>query len=571
MEVISQNSLIVGHDRPSQRQYHRLLIPLNVKINGQSLRMENWSVSGFCIKELPASITPGDILTAQIEVPFQGFQVKFSTRVGVVRKNSLERPKLSSQSGILHIEATQNEAGLEFLNLNERQQSLLQHFSEQLLTGQMAKIDDTICRLDIPVTPPSTDFQNPNKSDTATTTIPEKKSWLAGMGYLASGLILTLLIGATVYHKLFLLEIESAVISSNVESLHTPTEGTITAIFTKEGDFLQPGAKIMQLSNLDFEEQKELAAIRIKESELKVTKIEALKKTEQQELDIYRTFTKNKLSVAKRHVYSLIQKMALLKRDWESKRNLAEKGMLSRTEQDQAQLRLISAEKELKESRSALAAAKELNRATNKGIYFSDGKRELNLDTRQAQIEHAREQVKLEQRKLALLKRREESMTVRSIHGGFVMQLNKEIGDKVANNEQLASINRGNNELTIDAYLSQVELTHIHLSSTAEIYIPALDQHYEATVTTIDGSQNLASKLQTGMNWANAQEKSGQVKLTLLNVENIDHKRLLTAGLPAVVRFQKYSFGLGDFNTPPSTNAAKQPALLALEKNLEPA
>ena len=566
MEAIAKKSLVVEHDRPSQRQYHRLLVPLKARIDGKSFRIDNWSMTGFCVKDPMGSMTPGDVLSVRIAIPFQGFQIQFSARAGVVRTNNSDHVKPSSDSNIIHIDTTQNEAGLEFLNLNERQRSLLQHFSEQLLTGEMSQIDDTICRLDIPVTPPSTDLQQFSGSDAPSSMATEKNSFLAGMGYLVSGLILTLLMGATIYHKLFLIEIESAVISSTIENPQALVEGIVEDIYAKQGDFLQPGSKIMKISSLKLDEEKGLAAIRIKESQLKLAEIKALERAEQQELEVYRKLSKNKFSAAQRHIQALNKQMVVLKRDWQSKNNLAEKGMLSRTERDKAQLRLISVEKELKESQAILVSTQELAEAANNGIYFSDGKRELNIEARQAQIAHALEQVTLEQSKLTLLKRREQSMIVKTVHGGLIAQINKEIGDRAVIHEQLARINRSNNELTIDAYLTQVELTHIHLDSSAEIYIPALDRHYQAKVTSVDRSQHFTSDLNAGMNWANAEERSGRVQLTVLESESIDNKQQLTPGLPAIVRFQRYSFGFGNFNFSLFTEN-KQPALSALDNN----
>lgn len=566
MEVISQKSLVIEHDRPSQRQYHRLLVPLKARIDGKPYRINNWSMTGFCVKDPSESLTLGDIINVRLAIPFQGFQVQFSARAGVVRKSAPGHITPSLQSDVVHVDTVQNEVGLEFISLNERQQSLLQHFSEQLLTGQMAPIDDTICRLDIPVTPPSTDLQKSTGNSAASGMATEKNSLLAGIGYLISGLILTLLIGATVYHKLFLMEIESAVVSSTVESPQSQVTGVVSAIYVKQGDFLQPGTKIMQLHNRELEEQKELALIRIKESQLKLDEIKALEHTEQQELKVYRKLSENKFSAAQRRVEALTKQMVVLRRDWHSKNNLAKKGMLSRTERDMAQLKLISAEKDLKESKAALISTEELANATNNGMYFSNGKRELNIDARQAQVAHALQQVDLENKKLELLQRREENMMIKTVHGGVVTHINKEVGDTAIIHEPLARLSRNQEDLTIDAYLTQVELTHVHLGSIAKIYIPSLDQHYQATVTTVNGSQHFVSNLETGMNWANAEEKSGRVKLTILNSKSIDNKQQLTAGLPVTVRFQRYSFGLDDL----SFLKDKQPASLALEKTQHP-
>lgn len=131
----------IVRERPSEKRYHQVTAPLVVTLPwGERQTSTQWSLGGLFLKgvsgELPQA---GDTLSLTLELPFQGFDISFEVSATVT--------KVEPDVGAL---------GVEFVELTERAHDLLVHFIDDLVRGKMATVEDTICRIDVPVTPIST-------------------------------------------------------------------------------------------------------------------------------------------------------------------------------------------------------------------------------------------------------------------------------------------------------------------------------------------------------------------------------------------------------------------------------
>lgn len=134
----------VVRERPCQRRHHRVTAPMKVQLpDGASVMATNWSLGGIRLDGLNTKDAPlpavQDVIDLTLTLPFQGFDINFDVSAKVVR--------------------TKEEDGMiacEFIELSERANDLMNHFIDDLVRGAMATVEDTICRIDIPVTPIST-------------------------------------------------------------------------------------------------------------------------------------------------------------------------------------------------------------------------------------------------------------------------------------------------------------------------------------------------------------------------------------------------------------------------------
>ncbi len=131
----------ITREKPCQRRHHRLTAPLYVRVdNGPTLAAKDWSLGGLQLTnfagEIPALYQEVNLT---LDIPFQGFDIAFEVTGKVLRIISETRSIC-----------------IEFTGLSERASDLMNHFVEDLVRGKMATVDDTICRIDVPVTPIST-------------------------------------------------------------------------------------------------------------------------------------------------------------------------------------------------------------------------------------------------------------------------------------------------------------------------------------------------------------------------------------------------------------------------------
>ena len=130
----------VRRERPDQRRHHRLTAPLYVTIGPHTLRAADWSLGGLRLEGYPDRIPElGEAVEMNIALPYQSFAISFEARGEIVRRDP--------RTGMF---------ALKFTELGERELRILEHFVEELVRGSMTDIEDTIQRIDVPVTPVST-------------------------------------------------------------------------------------------------------------------------------------------------------------------------------------------------------------------------------------------------------------------------------------------------------------------------------------------------------------------------------------------------------------------------------
>jgi len=140
----------INREKACQRLHHRVSTPLSVSIDDREYQAADWSLGGFRVSKWDRwddDLIADSRLDCRFELPFQGFNIAFAVEVKVVR-----------------LLAEQQELAVSFVDLDDRQTELLNHFVEQLVRGAMTPVGDTILRIDSPVTPVST---KPDPSPTA--------------------------------------------------------------------------------------------------------------------------------------------------------------------------------------------------------------------------------------------------------------------------------------------------------------------------------------------------------------------------------------------------------------------
>ena len=101
------------------------------------MRATDWSLGGLRIDGFPGELpVAGAELAFHLTLPFQGFDVSFDIKAEVVRTNPADKM-----------------FAVRYTEIGERERELMQHFIEELVRGSMSDVEDTIQRIDVPVTP----------------------------------------------------------------------------------------------------------------------------------------------------------------------------------------------------------------------------------------------------------------------------------------------------------------------------------------------------------------------------------------------------------------------------------
>ena len=137
---------------------------------------------------------------------------------------------------------------VEFIDLSSRSFDLLNHFSSDLVRGNMATIDDMICRTDVPVTPIPTE-PDANSTDQIPLRRWPKQTLFMSSFYLIVGALILLYLTSVFYKNIIKLEVTSSVISSKLQTINKPIAGAIVPIDYKLGQQLIPGQAIFRIKN----------------------------------------------------------------------------------------------------------------------------------------------------------------------------------------------------------------------------------------------------------------------------------------------------------------------------------
>lgn len=249
----------ITRERACQRLHHRVKTPLAVHLNGDVYQALDWSLGGLRIGgwNKTDSVLVGQIVPCQFHLPFQGFDIGLSVELEVLRIDD-ENRQLAGQ----------------FIDLGDREKELMQHFIEQLIRGSMVPVEDTILRIDSPVTPVSTKPDASPAEQLPNNRLPIRLLAMSAF-YLVGGLLLFSLVGLTVYNNFFSLRVETALTSKPVEPIIALQNGRLMNASVTRDQWVREGDELFQMSIPSINRELDEAAIEVERNRLE---LEALRK-----------------------------------------------------------------------------------------------------------------------------------------------------------------------------------------------------------------------------------------------------------------------------------------------------
>lgn len=509
----------VIRERPCQRRYHRVTAPLLVRMGDQTdqHRASNWSLGGLrldgVVGELPALDTE---LELNLILPFQGYEIGFSVKGRVVRA-----------------ETTEGTVAFDFTDVPERSHELMSHFIEDLIRGQMGTVEDTICRIDFPVTPISTE-PDPNPQSDAPVSRWPVKTILMSCLYVLLGSMVFGYGGLLTYSSIMRLEVQSAVVSVPVQTLRMPVDGVLRTVRYSLGDHVRRGAVVAEIEDPRLDAQIMAAEADAKDAGARFVRAKERYRIEAERLKLYQTINKTDLDVARARLEA--RRVALTAADANYARvaTLHKKGFSNAKALEEAKSRQLRAAAQVRELELSVEQATVMHSASDKR-HYNHKEFVVDLDMLALDLDEAHGRLKLARDKLQGLKQMRSARVIRAPFDGQIVSLPVAAGLTVSKEQPILALEQ-DVPPTVTAFLDQHEVLRIGMNDKAKVFVPAISRHVEATVIGINRKSGHLDLKSSRYTWKANGERTASVSLLL---SGADGSREIRAGLPAVVIFDR--------------------------------
>ncbi|MEZ5854190.1 MAG: HlyD family efflux transporter periplasmic adaptor subunit [Hyphomicrobiaceae bacterium] len=425
----------------------------------------------------------------------------------------------------------------------------MSHFLEELVRGTMVDAEDTIQRIDVPVTPASLE---PDKPLSQRHNVPARR-WPLKLIVMSSlyAIVGMMILGYTaflLYSNFYRLEVRTAVISAPVETIVASTDGRLDLAAVKAGDPVRAGDVVVRLVDSQLQREIEMAEIAVRERRARLS---ALKERHIEELDRirnYATVEMKNIRQTKLEIEALKEQLDLAERQENRLIKLRGLGYTTADKLEDASRRVIALRKDLDVRRVELNARVELSRQ-NVGKRLYSGNETIgqgDIIGKSAEVESeirmAEHEVQLaQQRRVAWLKHRDR-LAIKAPFDGIVLDLPRQSSANIRRGDVLAVIEQRKSR-QVTAYLNQDEVMRVGRGDEATIFIPALGETLSARVLSIDRTRGFVDEQNRASNpsyrWRGPTDRTAKVTLAFADPKRVADAERYRSGLPVVVLFQQ--------------------------------
>lgn len=509
----------IEREKPCQRRFHRVKAPMKVTMPDGTCHMAtDWSIGGLRVDGLKGKLpNVNDVVNFILELPFQGFDISFDVTGKIVRTDKA--------NGTI---------GVEFEEPSERALDLMRHFIDDLIRGKMATVEDTICRIDVPVTPISTKPDANPTEEMAVTRWPIKTLIMTAVySILAIGILGY--IALLIHSNAMRLEVSSAVVSAPLANIHVPVDGMLMPVRLEEDMLIEKGQAIAHIVDSDIESKIADKAIELDQVKRQLLRAEERYRIEASRMKLYQVVNRTDRQISQARVDAA--KQALIASDSNVARlsTLKKKGLVTGSKLDEALKQQAMAAGRLREAELELERNAAMEAVSDRR-YFNHKEFVTDLDMTALEVDEIHAKVISLSKQLEKLEARKASMVIRAPFDGRIVAVKQSGNVMVFRNQQLLTFEKLEVP-TVTAFLDQEQVLNIGLADQAKIFVPALDKHIQAQVYKIDRNSSFLDPKASHYTWTDSTSKSAAVSLRL-NVA-VEEMANIRAGLPVVVIFPK--------------------------------
>lgn len=521
-------SVKIKRERPDQRRHHRITAPLFVRVNGHELRATNWSLGGLRVDGYPDELpSAGAELGFHLTLPFQGFDVSFDVKAEVVRTNPDDQM-----------------FAVRFTELGERERELMQHFIEELVRGSMSEVEDTIQRIDVPVTPA--------RLEPDTKKIPADmpvrrwpiKTVVMTVFYALAGFVVFGYAGVLGYSNFYRMEIQTAVITAPLETVTAQADGQVALTGLRPGDTVRAGDVVVNLIDNQLEREIELADIEVKARKAQLAYLKTKQFEELERLKGYAAVEMKNVRQSKVELQGLQEQLRVVEDQHARLKILFDKGFATETKLDDAAKQVIELKSLIERRRIELVARADLAEQNFGKRLYTGQTIEGESEDVEGRVRLAEHEISLaEQRRDAWVRQRERSAVV-SPFDGTILEIPRIDRGAVRKGDVLAIIEQ-RQARRVTAYLNQDEILKVGLQDEALIYIPAIGETVRGRVVKIDRTSGFVreqdQRQNPGYGWRGPHDRSAKIEIEFEDMRKVEDPERYRSGLPVVVVFEQRS------------------------------
>jgi multidrug resistance efflux pump len=515
-KVTSVNTAEVFYwDAPRRRLHPRNIYPIEIEINNKTYQTIEWSIGDFRIADFPMKMSVGSELSVKPSIHFRDFIIQFE-----------------ATAKVLHYDADEKKLLARYTSIKDENKELLKYFSKALLTGDMVNIDNVLRRVDMPVTPATTELDKSEQPVEKT----RFKRYLFSSLYLLLGSALLILTLLTLYASFFRLEVDSAVVSSPVTPVQASVKGYIKAVHVKVGDQVQQGDNLYRLTNTKLDERLLKAQEDFADKQQQVAMLQSLIVSKAKKLESYKRISSEKHRAALAKVEAETVRQMIAKSNLLRIKKLYAAGMISQTLLEEAEAKNAIAVNNLKLAKSQFGVTQESINALKNDYFFTGKELTGNIPETKAQLVRAVAEQELSKKALMLAEKKLDQLTITAPVSGEILNILTTAGQYAQDAQPLLTILETTDKRYIEAYLTQKEIKWIELGTLAMAYIPALSKELMVKVTRIDRTKGFYQEVDNRYNWRAPEDRSALVTLEFEDGELLND---IVIGLPVVLNFKK--------------------------------
>jgi multidrug resistance efflux pump len=529
-------STAVIFEPASQRLHFRVSSRATVKIGGTSYHTKDWSQGGFSLESYDGTAQPGDRMWIQFSLDFQGFDISFAAVTEVLRRG----PK---------------EMAARFGKLDERTTELLSQFVTAIVGGHIVAVQGVLKNIDRPVTkvPLAVPLEQSEKQRA------NARRFLMTTIYLVLGIFGGGYAFLTIAGLLMRVELDTAVTSIPLEQVVSMDVGTIREFYVQPGREVMSGQSLFRVENEVAVRNVEQESRDVKAAEAALRQAEIETEVEKSKVRIYQSISNDQLQQADARIEAITAERDEARAQFARIKKLWEDQIVSRQVYDVQKALLEKQDALLRQAVAERAVTARSYQTASEGLFFSGNFLVGDLKARTAEQASARDQLKLAREALQQAINHENRRTYYSPFRATVMRVFKSSGVTVDRGEALVVLRRADQDLGVEAFLTQTEAGRIALGAKGVAFIPATGKRYKVEVTTVDRTDGFLKDVQTPKlhepqwNWRPPEDRSAHAKLAFVGV-TARELASIAPGLPVHLSLPKQ--GTASFSLFPVVHAS---------------
>ncbi len=360
-----------------------------------------------------------------------------------------------------------------------------------------------------------------------------------GLYTIAGMLVFVFFIVIIAFHVLFL-KVETAVISTQIETIVAPTSGYITEVYVTLGAQVKKGAPILRIENIELERDLNLARVNVLESKLNTNYYKKLITNEQQRLNIYKQIGHNRVISRKTLLNIAKQEVLMAQLNLARYTTLYKKHYVSQTIWEGMQAQYFSAQEKLKNSQAKHRMERHSLNALEQGMYFTGTKTEGIERDLYAELEAFQKRTKLNEERVKIYENLISKLTIIAPFDGKVTQILKSAGNTTDTVKPIIFIENTQANKIINAYLTQDEVMKIGTSRKVKVLIPSSGKTYHGTIIEINRTDGFIDVIKAQYRWRDFQiDRSAMVTIEIQRDDKMEFDKKTFSGMPAIVYFSK--------------------------------